>query len=111
VARNILGAGKPYAEVPWFWSDQFDLNLQIAGIPQAGDQVVQRGDLGRGPVVFFHLRDGKLAAAIGINSARDVRFGKEIIALGGAASAAELGNPSISLASICGALKRAAKAA
>ena len=111
VARNILGAAKPYAEVPWFWSDQFDLNLQIAGIPQAGDEVVQRGVLGRGPVVFFHLRDGKLAAAIGINSARDVRFGKEIIAVGGAASAAELADAAISLASICGALKRAAQAA
>ncbi|MEA3106560.1 MAG: 3-phenylpropionate/trans-cinnamate dioxygenase ferredoxin reductase component [Gammaproteobacteria bacterium] len=111
VARNILGAAKPYAEVPWFWSDQFDLNLQIAGIPQAGDEVVQRGILGRGPVVFFHLRDGKLAAAIGINSARDVRFGKEIIAVGGNASAAELADASISLAGICGALKRAAKAA
>jgi hypothetical protein len=97
--------------VPWFWSDQFDLNLQIAGIPQAQDEVVQRGVLGRELVVFFHLREGKLAAAIGINSARDVRFGKEIIALGGAVSAAELGNPSISLASICGVLKRAAKAA
>jgi NADPH-dependent 2,4-dienoyl-CoA reductase/sulfur reductase-like enzyme len=111
VARNIQGAAKPYAEVPWFWSDQFDLNLQIAGIPQAGDEVVQRGHLGRGPVVFFHLRDGKLAAAIGINSARDVRFGKEIIAMGGAVSAAELADASISLAGICGALKRAAKAA
>jgi NADPH-dependent 2,4-dienoyl-CoA reductase/sulfur reductase-like enzyme len=111
VARNILGAAKPYAEVPWFWSDQFDLNLQIAGIPQAGDEVVQRGVLGGGPVVFFHLREGKLAAAIGINSARDVRFGKEIIAVGGAASAADLADASVSLASICGALKRAAKAA
>jgi NADPH-dependent 2,4-dienoyl-CoA reductase/sulfur reductase-like enzyme len=111
VARNIQGAAKPYAEVPWFWSDQFDWNLQIAGIPEAGDEVVQRGVLGRGPVVFFHLRDGKLAAAVGINSARDVRFGKEMIAVGGAASAAELADASISLASICGALKRAAKAA
>jgi NADPH-dependent 2,4-dienoyl-CoA reductase/sulfur reductase-like enzyme len=111
VARNILGAAKPYAEVPWFWSDQFDWNLQIAGMPQAGDEVVQRGVLGRGPVVFFHLRDGKLAAAIGINSARDVRFGKEIIAVGGGVSAAELADASVSLASICGALKRAAKAA
>ncbi|HEY0911673.1 MAG TPA: FAD-dependent oxidoreductase, partial [Bradyrhizobium sp.] len=37
VARNILGAAKPYAEVPWFWSDQYDWNLQIAGIPQTGD--------------------------------------------------------------------------
>jgi NADPH-dependent 2,4-dienoyl-CoA reductase/sulfur reductase-like enzyme len=111
VARNILGAAQPYAEVPWFWSDQFDLNLQIAGIPQPGDEVVRRGVLGQGPVVFFHVRDGKLAAAIGINSARDVRFGKQIIALGGAPSAAELADASISLASICGALKRAAKAA
>jgi NADPH-dependent 2,4-dienoyl-CoA reductase/sulfur reductase-like enzyme len=111
VARNILGAAKPYAEVPWFWSDQFDLNLQIAGIPQAGDEVVRRGVLGQGPVVFFHLRDGKLGAAIGINSARDVRFGKQIIALGGAPNAAELADASISLASICGALKRAAQAA
>jgi NADPH-dependent 2,4-dienoyl-CoA reductase/sulfur reductase-like enzyme len=111
VARNILGAAKPYAEVPWFWSDQFDWNLQIAGMPQAGDEVVQRGVLGRGPVVFFHLRDGKLAAAIGINSARDVRFGKEIIAVGGGVSAAELADASVSLAGICGALKRAAKAA
>ena len=111
VARNILGAAKPYAQVPWFWSDQFDLNLQIAGIARAGDTVVQRGVLGHGPVVFFHLRDGKLAAAIGINSARDVRFGKEIIALGAQVSAAELSDPTISLASLCGALKRSLQAA
>src|SRR5882724_340384 len=111
VARNIHGIAKPYAEVPWFWSDQYELNLQIAGIPQAGDEVVRRGVLGRGPVVFFHLRGGKLAAAIGINSARDVRFGKEIIAMGGAPSTGELADASISLAGICGALKRAAKAA
>jgi NADPH-dependent 2,4-dienoyl-CoA reductase/sulfur reductase-like enzyme len=111
VARNILGAAKPYAEVPWFWSDQFDLNLQIAGVPQAGDELVQRGTLGSGPVVFFHLRDGKLAAAIGINRGGDVRFGKEIIAMGGHVTAAELADPAISLARLCGALKRAAKAA
>lgn len=111
VARNILGAGRPYEEVPWFWSDQFDLNLQIAGVPQPGDEVVQRGTLGGGPVVFFHLRDGRLAAAIGVNRARDVRFGKEIIALGGHVTAAELADPAISLASICGNLKRAAQAA
>jgi NADPH-dependent 2,4-dienoyl-CoA reductase/sulfur reductase-like enzyme len=111
VAQNILGAAKPYAEVPWFWSDQFDLNLQIAGLPQAGDEIVRRGILGSGPVVFFHLRNGKLAAAVGINSARDVRWAKEIIAMAGDTSAAELADASISLASICGALKRAVKAA
>ena len=111
VARNILGAGKPYAEIPWFWSDQFDLNLQIAGVPQASDEVVQRGTLGSGPVVFFHLREGRLVAAIGINSARDVRFGKEIIALGGQVGTAELADPAVSLATLFNNLKRSAKAA
>jgi NADPH-dependent 2,4-dienoyl-CoA reductase/sulfur reductase-like enzyme len=111
VARNILGAARPYAEVPWFWSDQFDLNLQIAGTPEAGDETVRRGILGACPVVFFHLRDGKLLAAVGINSARDVRFGKEIIALGAPVSAAELADPNITLASLCTAARRAAKAA
>jgi NADPH-dependent 2,4-dienoyl-CoA reductase/sulfur reductase-like enzyme len=111
VARNILGAAQAYAEVPWFWSDQFDLHLQIAGVPQAGDEIIQRGTLGSGPIVFFHLRDGKLVAAIGIDKPRDVRFGKEIIALGGQVTAAELADPSVSLASICNALKRSARAA
>ena len=111
VARNILGAVTPYAEVPWFWSDQFESNLQIAGFPQIGDTVIRRGDLGGGPVVFFHLRDGKLAAAIGINSAREVRLAKEIIGMGGAASAAELADASVSLAGIFAALRRSSRAA
>ena len=111
VARNILGARTPYAEVPWFWSDQYELNLQIAGIAQAGDELVRRGVPGAGPALCFHLRDGKLAAVIGINSARDVRFGKEMIAMGGAPSAAELADASVSLASLYAAAKRSAKAA
>ena len=112
VARNILGAATPYAEVPWFWSDQYELNLQIAGIPHADDEIVRRGvPDGDGPVLYFHLRAGRLAAAIGINSARDVRFGKEIIAMGGSPGAAELGDTSVSLASLYAAAKRSAKAA
>ena len=111
VARNILGATTPYAEVPWFWSDQYELNLQIAGIPQAGDEIVRRGVPGGGPALCFHLRDGKLAAVVGINSARDVRFGKEMIAMGGSPSADELADASVSLASLYAAAKRSAMAA
>jgi NADPH-dependent 2,4-dienoyl-CoA reductase/sulfur reductase-like enzyme len=111
VARNILGAGIPYAEVPWFWSDQYELNLQIAGIPQADDEIVRRGVPGGGPALCFHLREGRLVAAIGINSARDVRFGKEIIAMGGSPTAVELSDPSITLASLYAATKRSGKAA
>ncbi len=111
MARNVLGDSTPYAQVPWFWSDQFDLNLQIAGLPLPGDTVVQRGSLGAGPVAFFHLRDGKLAAAVGINSARDVRVGKELIALGAPVDGAELADPAISLATILRSSKRSLEAA
>ena len=110
-ARNLSGAAKPYAEVPWFWSDQFDLNLQIAGLPEPGDEVIRRGQLGGGPVTFLHLRSGRLAAAIGINSARDVRIAREIIAMGGAVSLVSLADESTSLAAIWGDLKRSSRAA
>jgi NADPH-dependent 2,4-dienoyl-CoA reductase/sulfur reductase-like enzyme len=112
VARNVLGAATPYAEVPWFWSDQYELNLQIAGIPQADDEIIRRGvPGGGGPVLYFHLREGRLVASIGINSARDVRFGKEIIAMGGSPSATELADPTVTLASLYAAAKRSARAA
>jgi len=98
VARNILGAGKDYAELPWFWSDQFGHNLQIAGLPGANEQVVGRGVLGEGPVLRFHLQDGRMVAAIGIDAARDLRFCRELIALGAPVSADELADPTKKLA-------------
>jgi NADPH-dependent 2,4-dienoyl-CoA reductase/sulfur reductase-like enzyme len=111
VARNVLGAGRPYAEVPWFWSDQYELNLQMAGIAQPGDEIVVRRAPGRAPILYFHLRDGKLVAVSGINSARDVRFGKEIIAMGGTPGSSDLADPAVPLASLYAAAKRSAKAA
>jgi 3-phenylpropionate/trans-cinnamate dioxygenase ferredoxin reductase component len=111
VARNVLGADRPYAEVPWLWSDQYGLNLQIAGLPRPGDEVVRRIVPNGEPGLFFHLRDGRLAAVIGVDSARDVRFGKEIIAMKGAPTAADLADASVPLASVYAAVKRAAQAA
>jgi len=110
VAKNILGESRIYAEIPWFWSDQFGLNLQIAGVPQADDEIVQRGVLGKGPVAMFHRRDGKLVAIIGIDSPREVRFGKEIIAMGGRIDDAELSDTSVNLAHVVRAMKQATKA-
>ena len=96
---------KPYAEVPWFWSDQYDLNLQIAGLPLPGDEVVQRGTLGDGPAAMFHLRGGKLAAAVGVNCGRDIRFAKEIIKSGGNVAAEDLADPAVKLADLYRTLK------
>jgi 3-phenylpropionate/trans-cinnamate dioxygenase ferredoxin reductase subunit len=83
-ARNMLGLRQPHTAVPWFWSDQYDLSLQIAGLSDEGAQVVRR-DIGGGAFLLFHLAaDGRLVAASGIGSgnavARDVRLAEMLIA-------------------------------
>ncbi|HMA50074.1 MAG TPA: FAD-dependent oxidoreductase [Magnetospirillaceae bacterium] len=108
VAGNILGAARPYAEVPWFWSDQFEVNLQIAGLPQADDDVLLRGTPGDGPALYLHLRHGRLAAAIGLDAGRELRFAKEIIALGGGVDRSALADPAIRLADLYRDCKRLA---
>jgi 3-phenylpropionate/trans-cinnamate dioxygenase ferredoxin reductase component len=83
-ARNMLGLGEPHAAVPWFWSDQYDLTLQIAGLADEGRRTVRR-ELGDGTFLLFHLADdGQLVAASGIGPgnavARDVRIAEMLIA-------------------------------
>ncbi len=111
VARNVLGAARPYAQLPWFWSDQFDVNLQMAGLPEPDDEVIRRGRSGAGPVLFLHLRQGRLAAAIGLNCPRELRIAQEITAMGGAVDAARLADESMSLAPILADLRRSSRAA
>ena len=111
VARNVLGADRPYAEVPWLWSDQYGLNLQIAGLPRSGDEIVRRSVPNGEPGLYFHLREGRLVAVLGVDSARDVRFGKEIIAMRGSPAAADLADASMPLATLYAAAKRSAQAA
>ncbi|MER9630658.1 MULTISPECIES: FAD-dependent oxidoreductase [unclassified Mesorhizobium] len=83
-ARNMLGAGESHAAVPWFWSDQYGLTLQIAGLSDEGRSIVRR-DLGDGAFILFHLaEDGRLVAASGIGPgnavARDIRLAEMLIA-------------------------------
>ena len=82
VALAITGKPKPYSEVPWFWSDQYDLKLQIAGMIRPGDHAVLRGDPGSRRFSVFHLRDGVLAAVEAVNAAPDYMLGKKWIADG-----------------------------
>ena len=103
-ARNMLGAGEAYAAVPWFWSDQHGLGLQVAGLPDEGRSTVRR-DLGGGAFVLFHLAaDGRLVAASGIGPgnavARDVRLAERLIAGRTAPAAGELARPEIKLKSL-----------
>jgi 3-phenylpropionate/trans-cinnamate dioxygenase ferredoxin reductase component len=83
-ARSMLGKPELHAAVPWFWSDQYDLTLQIAGLVDEGVDTVRR-DLGNGSMILFHLAaDGRLVAASGIGPgnavARDVRVAEMLIA-------------------------------
>jgi 3-phenylpropionate/trans-cinnamate dioxygenase ferredoxin reductase component len=100
-ARNMLGHNEALATVPWFWSDQYDLTLQIAGL--AADAVVQvRRELTDGAFVIFHVGpDGRLLAASGVgrgNSvARDIRLAERLIAKGTHPDPATLADPSTSL--------------
>ncbi len=76
VAQTLLGADAPFAALPWFWSDQYDLTLQIVGLPEAGDTMVAR-DLGDDAALLFHLDgQGRLVAAGGLGPIE--RIGKDI---------------------------------
>ena len=60
-ASVLVGLEQPFNSVPWFWSDQFDLKFQMAGLPQPSDQAVLRGDMAGDRFTLFYLRDGALA--------------------------------------------------
>lgn len=100
-ARNMLGAQEAHSAVPWFWSDQHDLSLHIAGLADEGATVVRR-DLGDGALILFHIaEDGRLVAASGIGPgnavARDVRLAEMLIAKGARPALSELASPEVKL--------------
>jgi 3-phenylpropionate/trans-cinnamate dioxygenase ferredoxin reductase subunit len=83
-AANMLGLGEMVSAVPWFWSDQYDMTLQIAGLSDGAVTHLRR-DLGEGAFILFHLDDeGRLLAASGIGPgnavARDIRLAEMLIA-------------------------------
>ncbi|RMB04635.1 NAD(P)/FAD-dependent oxidoreductase [Eilatimonas milleporae] len=78
----IAGDPAVYEALPWFWSDQYDLKLQIAGLSQGYDTIVTRGDPDGRSVAFFYLRDGRLIAADCIARMPEFLAAKKLIAAG-----------------------------
>jgi 3-phenylpropionate/trans-cinnamate dioxygenase ferredoxin reductase subunit len=72
-ARSMLGKDEPYDEVPWFWSDQYDFNLQYAGFHTEWDDLVVRGSMEERNFVAFYRKDGRVLAAVAANRGRDLR--------------------------------------
>ncbi|ORW32734.1 hypothetical protein AWB91_09590 [Mycobacterium paraense] len=81
-ARSMVDRPDPYDEVPWYWSDQYDLNLQVAGLPKIGDAWVLRGDINASSFSFLSLRDGRLSCIVAVNRPRDVRPAIKMIEAG-----------------------------
>jgi 3-phenylpropionate/trans-cinnamate dioxygenase ferredoxin reductase subunit len=79
-AANICGESVEYSQVPWFWSDQYDIKLQIAGLSEGYDEVVVRGEPARRTFSCLYLRDGVLIACDAINAPRDFVQSKALIA-------------------------------
>ena len=80
VAENILGAGKDYIAKPWFWSDQYDVKLQIAGLNAGYDRVITR--LGEGSASFWYYLGETLLAVDAANDPRGYMVGKRLIEAG-----------------------------
>ncbi len=81
-AKVMCGEETPFSEVPWMWSDQFDANLQIAGMPEAWDTVVFRGDVAARDFIGFQMQDGEVVGAMSLNRPRDMRFARRLIGTG-----------------------------
>ncbi|PPJ76897.1 pyridine nucleotide-disulfide oxidoreductase, partial [Staphylococcus haemolyticus] len=79
VAKAICGDERPYPAFPWFWSNQYDLKLQTAGINAGFDQTVMRGTPADGAFSIVYLRDGKVIALDCVNSVKDYVQGRKLI--------------------------------
>ncbi len=112
-AHNMVatpGGYEVFAEVPWVWSDQYEVNLQVAGRPLPTDDVVFRGDpasAGLTPLSAMLLRAGVLVAAVGLNAADDVRAARAAIGRDVRPDPAALADPSVDIAELLGSDRKA----
>jgi 3-phenylpropionate/trans-cinnamate dioxygenase ferredoxin reductase subunit len=96
-ARSMLGRGQPYDEIHWFWSDQYDANIQYAGFPAAWEAIVVRGSLASRKFLAFYLAGGRVEAAVAINQGRDLRRALPIIKARQPVDPARLQDPDVDL--------------
>ncbi|VXA90272.1 NAD(P)/FAD-dependent oxidoreductase [Citricoccus sp. K5] len=93
----VLGRPAQDHEVPWFWSDQFDLRIKIAGIVHGDYETVQRGDPAAGSFALYHLRSGRLVAVETVNAPKDFMVSKRMLSTGCPVDAEALRDPEADL--------------
>ena len=98
--RAWLGRAAPYEEVHWFWSDQYDINIQYAGFHGQGDVVVSRGNPDERSFIAFHLDGDVLKSAVAINRKRDLQLAIPLIASRKRLDIARLGDEAVDMRSL-----------
>jgi 3-phenylpropionate/trans-cinnamate dioxygenase ferredoxin reductase subunit len=96
-AATLCGQLQPCMSVPWFWSDQYDLKLQMVGLSRGHDEVAIRGDMAARAFTAFYLKAGMLIAADSVNRPADFMLAKKMVAAGVRVEAAQLADPQAEL--------------
>lgn len=96
-ARSIAGKRERYSELPWFWSDQFDVKLQMAGLSGGHNRVVMRGSTESGDFSAFYFRDEKFIAVDSVNRPLDHMMGRKLLSSGIAVTPEEAADESFDL--------------
>ena len=105
VAAALTGNPSPYSALPWFWSDQYDMKLQIAGLSQGADNIVLRGEVARGrSFAAFYFKGARLLACDAVNRPIDFSVSKKIIVQGLPVSADAVADESLDLRSLVAAV-------
>jgi len=99
-AANLCGIEERYCDVPWFWSDQYDLKLQIAGLSDGYDDVIIRGNPAERSFSCIYLRENRIIAVDAINAPRDFVHSKQLIASQAAVDASRVADADVELKSL-----------
>lgn len=100
VAAAIAGTPKAYDAPPWFWSDQYDLKLQMVGLRDRCDLTATRGDMASGKFSLFHFRQGVLRSVDSVNRAADHIQGRKLLAAGVSPTPEQAADPDFKLAGL-----------
>ncbi len=100
VSATIMGEESPYDSVPWFWSDQYDLKLQMVGLSEGYDDCVLRGDMEGGHFALFYLKGGVIIAADTVSDPKDFMVAKKLVAARVQASPDQLADSSTPLSAL-----------
>ena len=97
VARAIMGNPAPYRDVPWFWTDQYEIRFQMVGLAAGYDQSVLRGSIESRKFSVFYFKEGRLLAVDSVNRFGDHIAARKMLAAGTALTPVQAGDESVDL--------------